>query len=154
MNYRQGIYHPKHPEKYIGRLDETHPRYLSSYEFQVFEWMDRQPAVRRWGSECVVIPYQNPSKLDSTGKPKMCRYMIDLYVEYVNKSGATIKELVEIKPTSDLVKPVKRGRMRKDTFLRRQLTWLQNQAKWAAAEQYAKRNGMRFRIITEKDIFI
>ena len=34
-----------------------------------------------------------------------------------------------------------------------QAQYIRNKAKWEAAGAYAKQNGIRFRIITEKDLF-
>lgn len=153
MGFQQGVYEVKNREKYIGRIDDKHPRYLSSYELHTFRFMDNHNSVLKWGSECVVIKYKNPAKRDSNGNPRICRYMVDLYVEYLGPDGSVIKELVEIKPSSELKAPVKRGRKRPDVFLKEQLTYVQNVAKWKAAAEYARLHGMRFRVITEKDIF-
>jgi hypothetical protein len=153
MQYVQGIYQVKHPEKYIGQIDASHPRYLSSYELKTFEFFDNHKSVLKWGSECVVIKYKNPTKLDSNGNPKTCRYIIDLYCEYIDKQGQVVKELIEIKPTKDLKKPKKSGRKKQQTYIKEQMTYIQNLAKWQAATAYAKQRGLQFRVITEKDIF-
>lgn len=144
-NYLQGLYTLKHPEKYIGTRQ---PRYLSSYELQVFRFLDTNPHIKKWGSETTVVKYYNPVK------ERKARYLVDIYVEYENASGERKTELIEIKPFKECQKPVKRGRKKASTFKQEQITYFTNQAKWAAAEQYAKERGWTFRVLTEKNIFL
>lgn len=144
-NYIQGIYEVVNKDKYVGK---GNPRYLSSYELKVFQDFDRRKSVIEWGSEVVHIPYYNPVK------QRISKYMIDIYVMYVNKEGRVIKELVEIKPLKDTKKPRITKRTKRNTAIYAQATHIVNEAKWAAATKFAEKNGMRFRIITEKNIFV
>ncbi len=142
-NYKQGIYEVRNKEKYIGHKN---PRYLSSYELEVWRWCDMSPAVQRWGAECVIVPYT------SQVKGRQSRYIVDLYVEFKDRDGIIHKQLIEIKPYAQTQKPVK-GRKRKATFIQESLTFQNNQEKWEAATKYAKERGWVFRILTEKQIF-
>lgn len=144
-NYKQGTYQVKNPDKYIGTKQ---PRFLSSYEEQFFSWADRSKAVLKWGAECVVVDYMNPVK------QRKARYIVDIYIKYVDKHGDIKEELVEIKPESQCSAPKKgRGKKSENTYIQESLTWMTNQAKWQSAEQYAKARGWTFRVITERSIF-
>ena len=144
MRYKQGIYKVKNKDKYVGVKD---PRYMSSWELDVFKYMDISTAVIKWGAEVVIIPYYSPAD------EKNRRYMVDLYIEYKTRTGQIRKELVEVKPFAQTQPPMKKGRKSKTTFLREVYTYNVNAAKWAAATDYAKKRGMVFRIITENDIY-
>lgn len=143
-NYMQGTYQVKNKEKYVGGKA---PRYLSSWELQVFKYFDSNPNVLQWGAECVIVPYW--SEVDQRKR----RYMVDLYVKYKNRNGDVLEEIIEVKPLMQTTPPKKGGRKKKETYLREVYTWNVNQAKWKAAAEYAKKRNMKFRIITEKDIF-
>lgn len=142
-NYKQGTYEVINKDKYIGHKN---PRYLSSYELEVWRWCDRSPAVVRWGAEVVIVPYM------SEVKGRKSRYIVDLYVEFVDRHGVMHKELIEIKPYAQTQKPVKKSKS-KNTFIQESLTFQNNQEKWEAATKYAKERGWVFRILTEKQIF-
>jgi hypothetical protein len=111
-NYKQGKYEIKNWGKYIGTKN---PRYLSSYELEVFKWMDRSNAVIKWGSETVVVPYYNHVK------GRMARYMVDIYVEYKTRDGEIKKELIEIKPSKNVSQP-RRGNKKESAYIQEQLT--------------------------------
>ena len=145
-NYIQGTYDVQNKSKYVGTKN---PRYLSSYELTVFKELDRNPHILSWGSETVIVPYFNPVK----NKP--ARYMVDIYVKYQDKNGQIHEEICEIKPMaqSKAKAPVKGNKSQK-TFVNESLTWLVNQAKWNAAAEYASKRNMKFRVLTEKSIFI
>lgn len=144
-NYKQGTYTVKNKDKYIGTKD---PRYLSSFELRTWEWCDRSPAVLKWGAEVVVVEYFNPVK------NRKARYIVDVYIKYMNKHGEVKEELIEIKPLDQCSPPKKgRGKKAESTFLQESLTWATNQSKWEAATKYAEARGWTFRILTEQSIF-
>lgn len=144
-NYKQGTYTVKNKDKYIGTKD---PRYLSSFELRMWEWCDRSPAVLKWGAEVVVVEYFNPVK------NRKARYIVDVYIKYMNKHGEVKEELIEIKPLDQCSAPKKgRGKKAEATFIQESLTWVTNQTKWEAAEKYATDRGWSFRLITEKSLF-
>lgn len=149
-NYKQGKYDVQNKGKYIG--DPEKVRYLSSYELDFFKWADRSPAVIKWGSEVVIVKYQHPYKTTESGKPRISRYMVDIYIEVKDANGKIHKELIEIKPEIQCIKP-KRGRKKESTFIEEVMTWDVNQAKWEAATHYANERGWTFRVLTESAIY-
>lgn len=142
-NYNQGIYEVQNKAKYLGKKD---PRYLSSYELEVFKFCDRHPMVISWGSETCIVKYFNPVK------NRQARYLVDLYIKYKDYKGGVHEEIIEIKPYAQTLQP-KRGRKSDRTYQTEVLTWAVNSAKWEAASEYARKRKMKFRIMTENSIF-
>ena len=136
--FAQGKFTPKFPEKYIGTRS---PTYRSSWEFHFMKFCDEHPAVDKWASESIRIPYKNPL----TGKHTI--YVPDFFIAYADKGGKKRVELIEVKPANQTYKE-KVGRSRVN-----QASFIVNQAKWNAAYAYCKQKGITFRIITEHDIF-
>lgn len=136
--FAQGKFTPKFPEKYIGTKS---PTYRSSWEFYFMKFCDEHPSVAKWASESIRIPYRNPL----TGKHTI--YVPDFFIAYADKGGKQRVELIEVKPANQTHRE-KLGRSRVN-----QASWIVNQAKWEAANAYCKQKGIRFRVITENDIF-
>ena len=136
--FAQGKYTLKNPTKYVGRKT---PTYRSSWEFAFMKFCDENPSIQAWASEAVKIPYRNPL----TGKHTI--YVPDFFIQYKTKKGKNMVELIEVKPDNQTVKE-NLGRSRHN-----QLHYALNQAKWEAASKYAKSKGIKFRVITEKDMF-
>jgi len=139
--YRQGLFTPKNPEKYIG--DVTKIRYMSSWELEAHSFFDRNDRVIRWSSEPIAIPYIKPTD------GKIHKYYPDYYVEYIDKDKNVVRELMECKPKSQTRAP----RANHKHKLYEQVTFAVNQAKWAAAIEWCKQRGISFRVITENSIF-
>ena len=140
--FKQGIYRPKHPAKFIGK----HAIYRSSFELRFMQWADRNANVLEWGSENIIVPYISP--IDGRAH----RYYVDNFV--VIREGAIIKKyLVEIKPFKQTQPPQPSARKKRTTVLYEQTQWAINQAKWLAAKDYARKKSAEFIIITEKDLF-
>jgi len=139
--FKQGIFNPVNKEKYKGTLPIL---YRSSYELKYMRWADHNPAIISWGSESIIIPYQNPL----TGR--VSRYFVDSNITLKTKNGEFKKYLIEIKPAIQTMppKPTKNTR----SLLRRQAEYVKNRAKWAAAEQWSKKKGYEFTILTEKHL--
>ena len=135
--YAQGKYHVKNPEKYMSKRS---PSYRSSWEFTFMSFCDNNPAVLNWSSESIKIPYFNPV----LGKQTI--YVPDFLVVYEDKNSRKHTELVEIKPSTETT--MESAKSYKD-----KLMVAINMAKWAAADSWCKANNMRFRVITEYDIF-
>jgi len=135
--YAQGKYQVKNPEKYMGK---RLPSYRSSWEFTFMSFCDNNPAVLNWVSEGVKIPYFNPV----SGKQTI--YVPDFLVVYVDANQRQHTELVEIKPS-------KEATMESARSYRDKLMVAMNMAKWAAADSWCRANNMRFRVVTEFDIF-
>lgn len=136
--YAQGIFTPKHPEKYIGNHS---PRYRSGWELTFMTFCDTNKNVLYWASEALRIPYKHPM----TGKPTI--YIPDFFVVYQNKHGQKIAEVVEIKPKKQSIIESKVSNA-KD-----RIVVAINHAKWASAMAYCKAQGYTFRVITEDDLF-
>lgn len=135
--YAQQFYVIKNPEKYMGKKK---PYYRSSWEFTFMSFCDNNPAVINWASEAVQIPYRNPV----SGKNTI--YVPDFIIVYVDANQRKHVELIEIKPS-------KEATMESAKSYRDKLMVAINMAKWAAADNWARANNMRFRVVTEFDIF-
>jgi hypothetical protein len=136
--YAQGKFTPKNPEKYVGGKS---PTYRSSWEFAFMRFCDEHPSVSKWASEAVKIPYRNPF----TGKYTI--YVPDFFIAYADATGKQHAELIEVKPINQ-TSMEGAGRNK-----RNQAHVVLNQAKWQAANAYCKQNNIKFRIVSEKDIF-
>lgn len=112
---------------------------------EIFFWADNHTGVVKWGSEIVVIPYIKPTD------NKQHRYFVDILLFYKNKQGKLIKELIEIKPSSQTKAPRKKRSGKSNLY--EQVTYAVNIAKWQAATKWAKKRGINFRIMTEKELF-
>lgn len=141
--YRQGLYTLSHPEKYKGNKHGV--TYRSAWELKVMRMLDHNSNVLEWSSEEIVIPYQNPL----TGR--ISRYFVDFYAKMKDKNGEIKKYLIEIKPHSQTLPPVQKNRKTKN-LIYQQAEYVKNQAKWSAAESYAKNKGMIFTVLTEKHL--
>lgn len=145
--YKQGVYKPTNLGKYIG--DQSNIVYRSSWEMRFMKWCDRTPGVLEWSSEETIIPYI----CGTDGKPH--RYFIDFKIKVKSVDG--IKTfLVEIKPFCQTQKPQppKRNTQKsKERYLNECKTYIKNQSKWKAAEQYAEKRGQKFIVLTEKQLF-
>ena len=87
--WARGPFTPKYPDKYIGKKT---PTYRSSWEWAFMNFCDNNPSIINWASESIKIPYQNPL----TGKHTI--YVPDFFIQYVDKNGKSMSELIEIKP--------------------------------------------------------
>jgi hypothetical protein len=136
--FAKGSFKFKHPDKYIGTKI---PYYRSSWEMTFMHMCDTNPAVQKWASEAVTIPYRDPLTNRNT------IYLPDFFIQYVDKNNHIHNELIEIKPASQQILE----RVGKNKY--NQAQFIKNQAKWAAASAYCKQNGLVFRVINENDIF-
>jgi len=126
--YKQGVYKPINPVKYIG---SEAPVYRSSLELSFFLFCDKNDNVKEWSSEGVIISYLNP--LDN----KVHRYYVDGLIAI--KEGNIIKKyLIEIKPKKQTLPPVFKPKQKEKTKIYETKQWIQNQAKWESARKWAK----------------
>ena len=137
VKYAQGKYQLINPEKYVGNKT---PHYRSGWEHTFMTFCDNNPAVTQWASEAIQIPYRHPL----TGK--ITNYIPDFFVMYENKYGKRIAEIVEIKPSSEVMETVGKSR-------RNQAMAALNSFKWEAARAWCAANNITFRIVTEADMF-
>lgn len=143
--WRQGYYTPKHPEKYKGNVENI--VYRSSWELSFCQFLDNNPNIIAWNSEEIAIPYIKPTD----GRPH--KYYPDFYIKYKNKHGEIKEELIEIKPENQ-TKPPKPGKgKRKKYQLQESLTYAINIAKWESATLFCNKYGIKFRVLTEKQLF-
>jgi hypothetical protein len=135
--YNQGVFEPENPEKYVGTYPIT---YRSAWELTFMNLCDKHPYVEQWASESIKIPYEDPF----TGKAR--NYIPDFFITYCDANGAQHVELIEIKPLSQSIPEAARTRNDMDAITL-------NEAKWAAANAWCRGNGIRFRILTEKQLY-
>lgn len=140
----RGKYLPKNREKYNGNVDNI--IYRSSWEHEFFKFLDNNPNVLRWASEEIAIPYIKPTD------GRVHKYYPDFWVQYKNKSGEIITEIVELKPKAQTVQPKTVGKSKKQQLFET-ITYAINIAKWKAATEFCNKYGIKFRIVTELKMF-
>lgn len=135
--YFQGQFIPTNPDRYVG----TYPIiWRSSWELKVMQLFDKHPSIVNWASESVKIPYLNPF----TNKHTV--YIPDFIVTYYDADGKYCAEMIEVKPA-------------KETFLEKakspkaKAAFALNTFKWAAAQEFAKKHNMTFRVLNENNIW-
>jgi hypothetical protein len=131
------------PKKYKGNINDV--IYRSSWELKFMRWCDTNPSVVEWGSETTVIPYRSP--VDN----KIHRYFVDFYIKVVTKQGTMTRYLVEIKPEK-FTKPPEIPKKQTKRFIEEVFQYGVNQAKWKSADEYCTDKGMKFLVLTEKDL--
>lgn len=136
--FAQGRFEMKNPDKYVGKKA---PLARSSWEFVFMRTLDEHPGVQHWASESVQIPYRDPL----TGRQTI--YVPDFFVVYVDKNKAKHAELIEVKPSNHTFLEA----VGKSAYNQQQ--YVKNMAKWEAANKWCKQQGIRFRVITENEIF-
>lgn len=141
--YYQGEYRPLNPKKYVGSYPII---FRSGWEKRFMEYCDNRPNILIWSSESIVIPYYNPIK------KRMARYFPDFTIS-IREGDDIINWLIEVKPLAQSHPPVRKQGKRKQTLLREEITWAQNEAKWLAAKAYCVKVGWRFKVITEVELF-
>ena len=136
--YAQGKYQLINPAKYVGNKT---PTYRSGWEHTFMRFCDTNPSILQWASEAIHINYRNPF----TGRPTI--YVPDFLIVYNDATGQKHAEVVEVKPTKETTLEAA-GRSPKA-----QAAAILNAAKWEAARAWCKAQGLKFRVITEKEIF-
>ena len=135
--FQKDFFTPTNPHKYVGT---KRPIFRSSWERVVMEMFDQNANIISWDSECLKIPYQNPF----TGKYTV--YVPDFVVTYVDAKGNRKTEIIEVKPAKEtFLEQAKSQRAKAAVAL--------NTFKWAAAQAFAVKNGITFRVMTEYNIF-
>ena len=137
-SYR-GLYRPTNPKKYVGNTKQI--VYRSLLERRFMRYCDLNQDILYWASEELPVRYYNP--LDK----KYHRYFPDFVVKTVNNE----KYMIEIKPSRQVTKP-KPPKKKTKSYMRESFEYIKNQAKWQAAKSYCDDKGMKFKLITEKDL--
>lgn len=135
--YLSGTYMVKNKDKYLGK---KLPTYRSSWELKFCEFCDHHPNILAWASETLSIKYRHPIT------QKTASYIPDFFIVYVDENGREFSEIIEIKPYSQTNPKYARSEYDKEQIHI-------NAAKWKAAYQYARKMGVKFKVITEAEIF-
>lgn len=133
----QGVFPIRNIHKYKSN---NPPIFRSSWEKDIMVSLDMNPAVTEWSVEPFSIPYTHP--LDG----KTHQYFPDFYVRYIDNKGKEKAQIIEIKPLKQCY--MQYAKSKKD-----KLVVAVNQAKWAYAMDFCKRNGLEFKLITEKELY-
>ena len=144
MAYK-GKYRPQNPKKYKG--DPTNIVYRSLWEQKFMRYCDLNENVSQWQSEEFFVPYRSP--LDN----KFHRYFPDFFIKYTDKNGNKRTMVVEIKPKKEVEMPEQNPSRRTKSWAYRVQTWVVNQAKWKAAEEYCADRNYEFKIMTDDDLY-
>ena len=142
MSY-SGKFKPSNTNKYKG--DPTNIIYMSLWERKFMVWCDNNENVLEWGSEDIIIPYRSP--VDN----RVHRYFPDFYVKTRTRTGKLSKNIIEVKPFVQTQEPKRKKRVTKK-YLSEVKTFVINDAKWKAADEYCKDRRMNFIILTEKEL--
>ncbi len=146
--YHQGIFTAVNPHKYVG--DPSNIIYRSSMEKKFCHYCDNNEQIIKWGSEVIVIPYN-----DFEGKYH--KYYPDFYIEviYPNIPGKLDKFIIEVKPYLETLMPIipkvpTLSRMR--NFEYQLKMYRKNIFKWNKAVEWSRNRDMTFKIVTEKNL--
>ena len=140
----QGKFRPRNPYKYKGNPGEIY--YRSSWERTFMNWADLNESVQSWQSEDKVVWYWDPVS------KKKRRYFPDFIVNYKNKEGVMMTEMVEIKPYKQIIGPPENPKRRTKAWVNSVYTYITNKAKWEAAMKYCEDRGWSFRLVSEKEL--
>ena len=135
----KGKFNPKNPNKYKG--NPTNIVFRSSWERDFMIYCDTNEDIVQWSSEEIVIPYVSP--LDN----RYHRYFPDFFIK--KKDNTCV--IVEIKPHKETQEP--KNKSSKKTYIHEATTYLVNQAKWKAAEEFCKDQKWNFMVMTEKTLY-
>jgi hypothetical protein len=144
------IYTPINKEKYIGKSSWAVCR--SSWERKMCQWLDNNPYVVKWASEPLSIPYIDNTQKDYKGMPKKRKYYPDYLCHILNQNNKIDIWLIEIKPYKETLPPTKGKNKSRKTQVYEAKTYSVNQSKWKSAENYCKKRGWKFKILTEKQL--
>lgn len=146
VNYSQGKFKPKNPQKYSG--DPTEIVFRSSYELKFMNYCDLRESIMEWKSEEFWIPYQDPI----SGNIK--RYFPDFFIKYKDRDGTIRKAVIEVKPKKDLIEPQKNPKRKTKSWAYSVQMWVKNQAKWEAARKWCISRNYEFKIFDETELGI
>lgn len=141
-NNRSGIYHVKNREKYLGKQD---PKFKSKLEARMMFYLDHNQSVISWKYEPFPIKY-----VDKSSNNKIRNYYIDFVATVLGENNKPQTVWIEVKSSNEIRKP----RFKKQNINERvsALIWLKNQSKWDAATKLASKYGIKFVIISEKEL--
>jgi len=141
--YYQGQFTPKIPEKYLGDVSDI--QFRSKWEYKFCYYCDYEESVEKWSCETIEIPYnfiENEQYVTKT-------YIPDFWVKFKNGD----EFIIEVKPYKQIVEPIppKNSSIKSlEGYEYRLREYLKNMLKWESAEEYCKRRGLTFYLLTEK----
>lgn len=134
-----GTYHVRNKSKFIGNYD---PIYKSKLEAKMMFYLDHNDKIVKWNYESFPIKY-----IDESSNNKVRNYYID-FTAVVN-TGTKLQTIwIEVKSESETKPPGKRA----SKNLKAVETWIKNQSKWKAARKLAESRGIKFIVISEKEL--
>jgi hypothetical protein len=133
----KGRFIPKNPQKYLGNVNNI--IFRSSWELTCLKFFDSSSAVMKYASEEIAIPYVS---IDG----RVHRYYPDFLAKIINAQGVVEDWLLE-------VKPLKESNIDFAKTAYDKLALAKNEAKWKAAQLFANANNMKFKVITEIEIY-
>lgn len=143
MAYQTNFF-PKNTSKYEG--DPNKIKCRSLWERKFCKFLDENKNIIRWSFEPIKIPYISP--IDN----QRHFYIPDFLIEKKNKDGQIETLLIEIKPEKQTMPP-KKGKKKNRTILSEAITYEVNLKKWESASEFCKKHNIKFKLITEKDLF-
>jgi len=159
-NYHQGNYTPVNKDKILKLNSEDGVYYRSGLELKFMTWLDRSDKIKRWGSECLKIPYQL-THYEKNGdiNLKSHIYYPDYYYE-IDNNGIFKKVVVEVKPMKEyedvILLEKKMFKIPKDVTIKKlnsleyRLKMAQkNLRKWESMIKFCDLKGFDFIVITE-----
>ncbi len=160
-NYHQGNYIPKFRDKVLKLNSQGGIYYRSSWEVKIMTWLDNNPKITKWGSECITIPYQL-THFERNGDINLKNhcYYPDFYYEIDNGNGTTKKVIAEVKPMKEYLMVQKLQEMKLSIPENATLKKLKNfeydlkmaqknSEKWKTMIKFCDKKGWEFIIITE-----
>lgn len=147
-NYKSGLFVPKNPEKYVGDIHKI--VFRSSWEYRFCSYCDLNESVVKWSSEPLSIDYYNP--LDK----KEHKYYVDFYMKVIENSGEEQEWIIEVKPESQIKKPIFEGNMtvsKLKSYNHKMQIYITNKAKFQAAREWADKRGFKFGVVDENFLF-
>lgn len=142
--YLKGKFTPTNPDKYVGKVNNI--IFRSSWERILLSWLDTNPAILKYNSEGVVIPYIDAND----GRPH--RYYVDFWCKIGLANGQTKEILIEVKPEAQTLPPKNTPGKKRSRYEMECHTYIKNSCKWAAAREFCAKNGLEFFIVTEKTL--
>lgn len=140
--FKQGFYKPINADKYHGDIQNI--VYRSSWERKAMFKFDTASNVVWWSSESEIIPYVSPKDL------QYHRYFIDFTVCMKTSDNNLKTFIIEVKPFIETQPPKQKKKSKR--YIEEVVKYGVNTAKWKAAEEYAKKKGYIFQILTEREL--
>ena len=137
-HYKSGVINPGSCKKLYESQQNKPIIYRSSYEKSFILFLERNPKVVHWGSECIKIPYEINGEKHS--------YYPD-FVVTMKDNDIELTYLIEVKPYNQTIRP--QSANHNDYQWN---TYKTNIYKWKAALQFCEQHNMKFKILTENTI--